>query len=65
MLYQCDLVLERNYFDGEFVPHLTAEDDFDLDIPFTQNKAKGGTMIMWNKKLSQFVTKLSSPCKSS
>ena len=61
MLFQCDLESENLMFRGEYCSTLSSEDVYDIDLPFTSSRAKGGTMMMWRKDLHKFVTVLPSP----
>ena len=45
-------------FKGEYFHVLNSEDSFDPALGLVQNKTRGGTMILWKKSLSQFVTML-------
>ena len=55
-LYQCDLALNMNYFQGEYFAALNSEDLYDLELPLRKSKASGGTMILWKRCWDPFVS---------
>ena len=56
MIFQSDLPLITRYFRGEYSVALNSEDLHDPDLMLTTSKAKGGTMVMWQKYLDPYVT---------
>ena len=61
-LFNCDIHPIAEYLESyEF--HINSEDMHSVDLPLNDFRAKGGTMIMWNKSLSNCVkvVKTSSP----
>ena len=56
MLFQCDQHLAMNLFKGEYDHHLNSEDDYDPEIPLMKARSKGGTMILWKKSITQYVS---------
>ena len=62
--YQCDLAPLLHPFLGSYEAYLNSEDVFDMDLPLTHPKAKGGTMVMWHISLSPHLKVLpsTSPC---
>ena len=51
------------YFQGEYCHHLNSQDNHDPGLGLFQNKAQGGTMMLWKKSLNKFITIL--PTKTS
>ena len=61
--YQMDIQHQMYYFHDQYKYFLNSEDLHDMDLPMLKNRAKGGTMVMWNSHLDPFITvhKPSSP----
>ena len=55
-MFQSDLPLISNYFKGEYSLALNSEDLHKPELSLTSSKAKGGTMILWSKKLDPYLT---------
>ena len=55
-IFQMDLQTQMNYFRGEYCASLNSEDLYDMDLPLTRNKSKGGTLVMWKSNLDPYVT---------
>ena len=53
-----------DYLKGDYRYSLNSTDQFDLDLPLTQSKANGGTMILWRTDLDPYVTRLEKPSSS-
>lgn len=51
-----DILSHMEYFIGEYGYSLNSDDLYDMDLPLSRLKAKGGTMVMWRKSLNPFVT---------
>ena len=62
--YQCDLSPLLQPFLGSYEAYLNSEDVFDMDLPLTYPKPKGGTMVIWHISLSPHLKVLhsTSPC---
>ena len=56
MIFQSDLPLIMKYFSVEYSAALNSEDFHDPDLMLTSSKAKGGTMVLWQKYLDPYVT---------
>lgn len=54
-IFQCDLSYVAQFIAGEYCYHLNSEDSCDPELPLVQNRAKGGTMLLWRKWLDPFV----------
>ena len=58
MLFQCDLNIECSMFNGEYCSILSSDDQYDQNLPFDKRRAKGGTMVMWKRKLNAYISRL-------
>jgi len=63
-IYLCDVHLKMDYLKGDYMYSLNSTDQFDLELPLTQSKASGGTMILWRTDLDPYVTRLEKPSSS-
>ena len=45
-----------DYFRGQYSSSLNSEDLYDLELPLTSSKAKGGTMVLWKHSLDPYIT---------
>ena len=54
--FQSDIARYMDYFRGQYSFFLNSEDLHDLDIPLLSNRAKGGTLVMWEASLDPFVS---------
>ena len=45
-----------DYLRGQYSSSLNSEDLYDLELPLTSSKAKGGTMVLWKHSLDPFIT---------
>ena len=55
-LFQSDLPTIMKYFQGEYSVSLNSEDLHNPELSLTTSRAKGGTMVMWQKHLDPYVT---------
>ena len=55
-LFQSDLPLLVKYFKGEYSVALNSEDLHKPELSLTSSRAKGGTMVLWSKKLDPYLT---------
>ena len=55
-LFQSDLPSITRYFKGEYTTVLNSEDLHNPDLMLTTCRAKGGTIVMWQKELDPYVT---------
>ena len=63
-IFQSDLQNLTKYFKGEYTTVLNSEDLHNPDLMLTSTRAKGGTMVMWQKELDPYVTVHISDCSS-
>ena len=54
-MYQCDSHDVVQYFEHDYCVAISSDDVYDPDLPLYKGKAKGGTMVMWQKKLDSYV----------
>ena len=45
-----------DYFRGQYTCSLNSEDLFDMELPLTNSKPKGGTMALWKLSLDPYIT---------
>ena len=62
--YRCDIHSQVKQFLGSYEYQLNSEDVFDMDLPLTHPRAKGGTMVLWHHTLSPHLKVLPSPSPS-
>ena len=53
--YQCDLNHITQYIAHKYCYMLNYEDNYEPELPLHQSKAKGGTMVLWQKWLDPYV----------
>ena len=60
-IFSCDVQVVASYLQSEYCYQLSASDNFDPDLPLIQNKAFGGTMILWKCEFTPFIQSHPSP----
>ena len=55
-MFQSDLPAATRYFQGEYTTILNSEDLHNPDLALSTARAKGGTMVMWQKDLDPYIT---------
>ena len=60
-IYECDFSLFTSYLEGYYCHSLSSQDTIDPEIPLLYKKARGGTMIFWEKSLDPYISVLKSP----
>ena len=63
-MFQFEAKAATDLLRGEYEYTLNSDDVFDPELPFVKNKSHGGTMILWRKSLSEFISVLPSPSPS-
>ena len=53
--YQCDLHYVTQYLGSDYNHSLNSEDLYDPELPLYKSKAKGGTMVLWQKWLDPYI----------
>ena len=53
--YQCDLEYVTQYIGSNYCHALNSDDLYDPELPLYQSKAKGGTMVLWQKWLDPYI----------
>ena len=53
--YQCDMHTISQILGQDYCCSLNSDDVYDLELPLYKSKAKGGTMILWQKWLDPFI----------
>ena len=56
MLFQSDLPGIVQYFRGEYSFSLNSEDLYNPELSLTSSRAKGGTLVMWEKRLDPYLS---------
>ena len=60
-MFQCDVKPLLASVQGEYSHFLNSEDLFTPELPMEKSKAKGGTMLLWDRSLDPYVKILPSP----
>ena len=55
-IFAHDVELVMKYLRGEYCYSLNSLDKYDLELPLTQSRAHGGTMVLWKTCYDPFVT---------
>ena len=60
-VFRSDMSLFHQYIEGDYCYHLSSEDSFDPEIPLLKRRAKGGSMVLWDRSIDPFVAPLQTP----
>ena len=63
-MFSLDSQLVLPFFQGEYCFHLNSQDTHDPGLGLTQNRAQGGTMVLWRRSLNKFITILATNTSS-
>ena len=64
LTFQFEAKAATDLFHGEYDYLLNSDDTFDKELPFMKNRSHGGTMILWRRSLSEFISALPTPSAS-
>ena len=54
-LFQCDAYQVMHFVESEYNYFLNSDDFHDPELPTTNNRSLGGTMLLWNKDIDPYV----------
>ena len=55
-VFQCDVAALMSHLSGSYMYSLNSLDKYELDLPLTKPRAKGGTMVIWKLEHDPYIT---------